>query len=62
MGVYEIRIIKDGRHPFIYACTHASDHAAIRRAQSLAAENDKVEVWRGLDCIYAAPIEARLAS
>ena len=36
MGIYEIRIVKDGHQPFIYACTHASDHAAIRRAQSLA--------------------------
>ncbi len=62
MGVYEIRTVKDGRHPFICACTHASDHAAIRRAQSLTDENDKVEVWRGLDCIYAAPLESRLAS
>lgn len=62
MGVYEIRIIKDGRRPIIYACTHASDHAAIRRARSLAGETDKVEVWRGLDCIYAIPTETRLAS
>ena len=62
MENYEIRIVKEGRRPIIYACPHASDHAAIRRAQGLAAEHDKVEVWRGLDCIYATPMDARLAS
>jgi len=62
MDIYEIRIVKEGRQPIIYACTHASDHAAIRPAQSLAEEIDIVEVWRGLECIYATPLESRLAS
>ncbi len=37
----------------IYACSHISDHAAIRRAQSLVEDGDMVEVWRGLDCVYS---------
>ncbi len=50
---YEIRIIKNGRQSVIYACPHASDYAAIRKAQSLAKPEDQVEVWRELDCVYA---------
>lgn len=53
MENYEIRIVKKGSGPFIYACPHLDDHAAVRRAQSLAADGDAVEVWRGLDCVYA---------
>jgi len=53
---YEIRIVKKGHTaPFIYACPHASDYAAVRRAQSLAEEGDDVEVWRDLDCVYSTP-------
>jgi hypothetical protein len=62
MEIYEIRIIKDGRRPVIYACQHESDYAAIRRAQNLVEAEDRLEVWRGLDCIYAAPLESRIAS
>jgi hypothetical protein len=51
---YEIRIVKKGRKaPFIYACPHASDYAAVRRAQSLVEEGDEVEVWRDLNCVYS---------
>jgi hypothetical protein len=51
---YEIRIVKKGRKAiFIYACPHASDYAAVRRAQSLVEEGDEVEVWRDLDCVYS---------
>lgn len=58
---YEIRIVKKGKSgPFIYATPQASDHAAVRRARSLVQDGDQVEVWRGLDCIYAtAQIAAR---
>ena len=48
MDAYEIRIVKkQKRSPVIYACSQASDHAAIRRARSLIEEGDLVEVWRG---------------
>ena len=32
---------------------YASDFAAVRRAQRAAEEEDRVEVWRGMDCIYS---------
>ena len=54
LDAYEIRIIKkQSRFHVIYACSQASDHAAIRRAKSLIEEGDGVEVWRGLDCVFA---------
>lgn len=54
LDAYEIRIVKkEGKGPVIYACSHVSDHAAIRRAQSLVEDGDLVEVWRGLDCVYS---------
>ena len=54
LDAYEIRIVKKQKTPpVIYACSQASDHAAIRRAKSLIEEGDQLEVWRGLDCVYA---------
>ena len=54
MDAYEIRIVKRQQvSPVIHACSQASDHAAIRRAKSLLEDGDQVEVWRGLDCVYA---------
>lgn len=54
MDAYEIRIVKKQKiSPVVYACSQASDHAAIRRAKSLIEDGDLVEVWRGLDCVYA---------
>lgn len=54
MDAYEIRIVKKQKVSTVtYACSQASDHAAIRRAKSLVEDGDQVEVWRGLDCVYA---------
>ena len=54
MDAYEIRIVKKQKvSPVIYACSQTSDHAAIRRAKSLIEDGDQVEVWRGMDCVYA---------
>jgi hypothetical protein len=51
---YEIRIVKKGKGgPIIYSTPQVSDHAAVHRAQCLIEDGDHVEVWRGLDCIYA---------
>ncbi len=61
MDNYEIRIVKKGKAgPFFYSAPQASDHAAVRRAQSLAADGDQVEVWRGLDCIFTTTETAML--
>jgi hypothetical protein len=58
MDVYEIRIIRPGqRSAEIYASSHIADHAAIRRALSLATEQSVIEVWRGMRCIYSGAAE-----
>jgi hypothetical protein len=60
LDAYEIRIVKrQAKGPVIYACSLVSDHAAIRRAQSLIEDGDLVEVWRGLDCVYSRGASAR---
>jgi hypothetical protein len=54
MNTYEIRIVrKDITSPDIYSSSHISDHAAVRRAQNLAASDDFIEVWRGTTCVYS---------
>jgi hypothetical protein len=66
MDTYEIRIARKGiKSTDIYSSSHISDHAAVRRAQNLAASDDIVEVWRGASCVYSgaqdlmpAPISA----
>ena len=57
MENYEIRIVKGHGAPIIYAGPHFSDHAAVRRAQSLTGDQDIVEVWRGGDCVYARNVD-----
>jgi hypothetical protein len=58
MHSYELRVINpDDKHPTIYASSHISDFAALRRAASLADANEVIEVWRGVVCVYSgAPI------
>jgi hypothetical protein len=53
MDIYEIRKVKTGRPPLINQSTQVGDYAAIRRASRLAEDGDTVEVWRGLECVYA---------
>ena len=60
LDAYEIRIVRrEAKGPMIYACSLVSDHAAIRRAQSLTKDGDIVEVWRGLDCVYSRGVSSR---
>lgn len=61
MDNYEIRIIQKGhKAPVVYACPHASDYAAVRKAQSLIQEGDELEVWRDMDCIYSTHAMGRI--
>jgi len=54
MNSYEIRIQRrHGLAPDIFRSSHIGDHAAVRRAHSLARAGDGIEVWRGHACIYA---------
>ena len=55
MDKYEIRITKRGaRTPLVFDVALASAHAAIRRSIKLAEEGDVIEVWLGLNCVYAS--------
>jgi hypothetical protein len=60
MHSYELRVINpDENHPTIYASSHISDFAAVRRAASLAEADEVIEVWRDTVCVYSgAPIGA----
>jgi len=55
MPSYDIRLRKrrDGAKP-VYRIIETSDFAAICVARQAAEFGDHVEVWRGMDCIYAA--------
>ena len=55
MPSYDVRLCKrrDGAKP-VYRIIETSDLAAICVARSAAEYGDHVEVWRGMECIYAA--------
>lgn len=58
MNTYEIRIFRDDiKSADIYSSSHISDHAAVRRAQKLAADGDFIEVWRGAICVYCSGLD-----
>jgi len=51
---YEIRVlVEHPSSPAIYSSSHINDHAAIRRAITLAKPGQAIEVWCGARCIYA---------
>ena len=59
MGNYEIRIIKRDRAIAVHRSEHINDHAAIRRGHILAGAGDRVEIWRGTQCIYAGMLAGK---
>jgi len=63
VNTYEIRVIfNDARTPAIYARSHISDHAAVRRAQTMAGADSVIEVWRGATCVYSGLPKYAIAS
>jgi hypothetical protein len=61
MNSYELRVINPrGRDATVYASSHINDFAAIRRAMSLADEDEVIEVWRGVVCVYSGMPEDAL--
>jgi hypothetical protein len=51
---YETRIIhRDGTLSLVAVDKHISDFTAIRAALHLCKEGDRVQVWRGDECVYA---------
>ena len=53
MSHYEIRILKENGQQLVIEVRLMGDHAAIRRARTLATDTDRVEVWRGMVCVYS---------
>ena len=53
MNHYEIRILKEDGQQLVIEVRLMGDHAAIRRANTLATDTDRVEVWRGMTCVYS---------
>jgi hypothetical protein len=61
MQDYEIRILNKGGIAQVYKTVLASAQPAIRRARSLAKGGDMIEVWQGLQCVFAESMpEAQL--
>ncbi|MEO8302128.1 MAG: hypothetical protein ABI608_10060 [Rhizomicrobium sp.] len=53
MMLYQIRILRAAGETILLENSYASDFAAVRRARRAAEDDDRVEVWRGMDCIYS---------
>ena len=53
MNCYQIRILRAAGETVLLENNYTSDFAAVRRARRAAEDDDKVEVWRGMDCIYS---------
>ncbi len=49
---YEIRIVRQDGQVLVIESRLMGDHAAVRRARTLAIAGDQVEVWRGMVCIF----------
>jgi hypothetical protein len=61
MTSYELRVINPrARDATVYASSHVSDFAAIRRAVDLADDDEVIEVWRGVVCVYSGAPEGAL--
>jgi hypothetical protein len=52
MEQYEIRILHRNSRPTILRSRFLGDFHAIRRGQAMAHEDEGVEVWRGMKCLY----------
>jgi hypothetical protein len=54
MNTYEIRIVRQSdQAQLVVTVSVMGDHAAIRRARTLAGEGDLLEVWRGMRCVFS---------
>ena len=53
--LYEIRLLGQGRDAVsIFSTLQPSDGAAVARARRLASDIEcGIEVWRGMECVYA---------
>lgn len=56
MNSYEIRILNARKPALIYMTWQTDDLAAIRHAFSLLGDDDGIEIWRDLVCLYCRPL------
>jgi hypothetical protein len=55
MQDYDIRLFnKAGNLSLSMTGNYASDFAAIRAAEHLCRDHERVEVWNGIGCIFAS--------
>ncbi|MBV9550307.1 MAG: hypothetical protein JO256_11620 [Alphaproteobacteria bacterium] len=52
MNQYEIRILRHNNQPLVISSRFLGDFHAIRRGQAMAEEDEGVEIWRGMKCLY----------
>lgn len=52
MQNYEIRILRHDSRPLVVSSRFLGDFHAIRRAHAMAGEDEGIEVWRGMNCLY----------
>jgi hypothetical protein len=52
MEHYEIRVVPSSGSAKIYTSVYISDYAALRSARLLAQADERIEIWRGIHCIY----------
>jgi hypothetical protein len=52
VSIYEIHITRKDGQTLVIESRLMGDHAAVRRAQTLAMPGDLVEVWRGTVCVF----------
>jgi len=56
MKHYEIRVFNShGKTSLIFHQLHVNDRAAIQAAKEVAGEQ-AFDLWRGMDCIFAAQV------
>lgn len=52
MSEYQIRILSRNGKCAAYSCHCTSAFAAVRRAKSIAATGEAIEVWSGMECVF----------
>lgn len=52
MQQYEIRVLRNNNKPLVISSRFLGDFHAIRRGQAMAEEDEGVEIWRGMTCLY----------
>jgi hypothetical protein len=52
MNQYEIRVLRHDNQPLVISSRFLGDFHAIRRGQAMAQEDEGVEIWRGMNCLY----------